>query len=73
MQELKVKDLSQAVIARQLGVSGATVSRHLRRHSEGLSGLKILELLEGWSYPSCASANSGRARPALPHRTSPAA
>lgn len=33
IQELKARDLSQAEIARQLGVSGATVSRHLRRHS----------------------------------------
>lgn len=33
IQERKARDLSQAEIAKQLGVSGATVSRHLRRHS----------------------------------------
>lgn len=31
IQALKAQGLSQAEIARQLGVSGATVSRHLRR------------------------------------------
>ncbi|MGF6399353.1 DNA-binding NarL/FixJ family response regulator [Pseudomonas frederiksbergensis] len=31
IQELKAQGLSQAEIARQLGVSGATVSRHLRK------------------------------------------
>ncbi|WP_027906802.1 helix-turn-helix domain-containing protein [Pseudomonas taiwanensis] len=31
--ELKAQDLSQAEIARQLGVSGATVSRHLHKTS----------------------------------------
>ncbi|WP_447741794.1 helix-turn-helix domain-containing protein [Pseudomonas laurentiana] len=31
IQELKAQGLSQAEVARRLGVSGATVSRHLRR------------------------------------------